>query len=156
MTDVFVEYHLLLVADPGADLPFDRPEGGLAVGGLGGAVIFAGLHTGFVSVAVDLAESEPPADTQEWEQTDEVYFVTRMGETRVADICVTPQGPGRYGMRVHARGDHYLVVVWPLELGPDVEAPAPPRGLAAQIREWSRIHADPSMEPGRIARTADE
>lgn len=75
MTDVFVEYHLLRVADPGADLPFDRPEG-LAVGGLGGAMIFARLHTGFVSVAVDLAELEPPADNQEWEETDEVHFVT--------------------------------------------------------------------------------
>lgn len=177
--DVHVSHHTFLVAEPGADTPWDAPNG-LTAGGQGGAIIRTGIHTGVVDVTVRLADSEPPVAADGWDEVEETQFISLTGEVRVSQRipCLTPQGPGRYGMRVYARGrdidptavpsvpfEFYLVVVWPIDVGPEAERsygagvaeelglPDKPRSKSEDIRAWAKEHGSPSSERGRIAST---
>ena len=88
-------------------------------------------RTGIVGVHVNWQPAAPRAAARGWERTEEVEFVTTTGVMRVAGdgLDLTTQGVGRYGLRVHGRhreGDRlsnrpsesYLLVVWPIALGP--------------------------------------
>ncbi|MEU4326115.1 Lsr2 family DNA-binding protein [Nonomuraea dietziae] len=169
-TKVFVTYHQMLVAEPGADHPGSVPNG-LTTSAPEAAVIHTGLHTGEVEVTVRLTAG-PPAPVDGWEEEAEVDLVTSTGNIHLSGLMegasdgptrpvLTPQGPGCYRMRVHARGrasgsgEVYLIVVWPVELGADAVArhrPEPlPRSKSDEIREWARKRGLPQSERGRIA-----
>ncbi|MFZ3493388.1 hypothetical protein ACODT5_09215 [Streptomyces sp. 5.8] len=100
-----------------------------------GAYILTGIHTGRVNVRTRITSTPPPADTGEWEEVVEVsvhaeevdlalsYFG---GEGPSEPPALSDQGPGRYRIRVHARGrslepdgvseepiEDYLITAWP-------------------------------------------
>ncbi|MFI9589100.1 hypothetical protein [Nonomuraea sp. NPDC052265] len=130
--DVHVTYHQILVGEPGRDHPGTVPNG-LTASAPGAAVIRTGIHTGVVDVTVRLAGTAQPPDPEGWEESEEVEFVTTTGVMRVQGVAdepidLTPQGAGRYGLRVHGRrrdrrtpsnqpSEVYLLVVWPVALG---------------------------------------
>lgn len=178
-SDVHVSHHRLLIAEPGADGPSDFPNG-LVAGGAGAAVILTGIHTGAVDVTVQLADAEPPAPTARWEEVEQTELITLTGEVGLSGLMgdapahfsnLTPQGPGRYGVRVHATGrrldptavprvpfEFYLVTIWPIDIGPEAArrygaGVAQDLGLPSKssaIREWAAKHG-PETVPGRIA-----
>lgn len=180
-----VTYHCLLVGEPGRDHPGTVPNG-LVAAAPGAAVIRTGIHTGVVDVTVRLAETAPPPDPEGWDETEEVELVTFTGEVRLSGMMhsppdalpvLTPQGPGRYGMRVQARGrdiapaavpkvpfEFYRVTVWPVETGPDAAARlgvgvADETGLpdkSSEIQRWAREHNNPQTERGRLASGRDQ
>ncbi|GAA2641937.1 hypothetical protein GCM10010412_001310 [Nonomuraea recticatena] len=172
--EVFVSYHQMLVAEPGA-YPPEGLTGGLAASAPGAAVIRTGIHTGNVDVTVRLTTAAPDAQDG-WEEEAEVDLITSTGEMWLAGLMngpadlpnLTPHGPGRYRMRVHARGrginydgvatkpcEFYLLVVWPVELVPEVVAsrlPEPlPRSQSDEIRDWARRYGHVYSERGRPA-----
>ncbi|WP_433435024.1 hypothetical protein [Nonomuraea sp. CA-141351] len=177
--DVNVCYRQIVVGDPGSDHPTSAPNG-LTASAPGAAVILTGIHTGVVDVTVRLADQPPPLDTAGWDEVEEVELITFTGEVRLCGLMadppegfpiLTPQGPGRYAMRVQARGrdidptavprvpfEFYLVTVWPLDVGPEAEARlgvgvAEELGLpdkSSEIRRWAREHGLPQSERGRV------
>ncbi|MFI6788352.1 hypothetical protein ACIBG4_13580 [Nonomuraea sp. NPDC050383] len=179
--DVHVSYRQLLVAEPGRDHPGSVPNG-LTASVPGAAVILTGIHTGVVDVTVRLVATRPPVDTG-WDETEEVELVTFTGEIHVCGLMsehpaalpvLTPQGPGRYGMRVQARGrdldpaavpkvpfEFYLVTVWPLDVGSEAAARlgvgvAEELGLpdkSSELRRWAREHGLPQSERARSPRS---
>ncbi|MEV0144154.1 MULTISPECIES: hypothetical protein [unclassified Nonomuraea] len=181
--DIHVSHHQLLVTEPGRDHPGSVPNG-LTASAPGAAVILTGIHTGVVDVTVRLASARPPVDTG-WDETEEVELITFTGEICVGGLMseppaalpvLTPQGPGRYGMRVQARGrdldptgvpkvpfEFYLVTVWPLDVGAEAAARlgvgvAEELGLpdkSSEIRRWAREHGLPQSERGRPAGQGD-
>ncbi|GAA3471384.1 Lsr2 family DNA-binding protein [Nonomuraea roseola] len=162
-TKVFVTYHQMLVAEPGAEPP-GSVRNGLTASVPGAAMIHTGVHTGFVEVTVRLA-AEALDHVDGWEEEAEADLVTSTGEIYLMGVAegassttLTPQGPGHYRMRVHARGrasgsgESYLIVVWPIELGADAVARYRPEPLPrSEIREWARERGLPFSERGRIA-----
>lgn len=171
---------MLVNEETGADHP-SRVPNGLTASAPGAAVILTGIHTGVVDVTVQLADAPPATTVGGWDEVEDVELISFTGETRLGGLMghlpealpnLTPHGPGRYGMRVHARGRHidpsavpsvpfefYLVTIWPIEVGPKACARlgvgvAEELGLpdkSAEIRRWAREHARPECEPGRIA-----
>ncbi|MDP4507518.1 hypothetical protein [Nonomuraea turcica] len=183
--DVHVSYHQMLVTDgSGADHPtgVSGVPNGLTASAPGAAVILTGIHTGAVDVTVQLTDAPPAVTAEGWDEVEEVELITFTGEMRVSGMMMgapealpnlTPLGPGRYGMRVHARSrdlhpaavpdvpfEFYLVTVWPIEVGPEACAKlgvgvAEELGLpdkSSEIRRWAREHARPEHQPGRPAR----
>ncbi|TMR98314.1 hypothetical protein [Nonomuraea basaltis] len=178
-----MSYHQMLVAEPtGANAPSHAPNG-LTASAPGAAVILTGIHTGVVDVTVELAATAPPATAPGgWDEVEDVELISFTGEMRLSGLMgdlpealpvLTPLGPGRYGMRVHARGrdldptavpsvpfEFYLVTVWPIDVGPEACAKlgvgvAQELGLpdkVTEIRRRAQEHARPQDEPGRIAR----
>ncbi|MFC4122135.1 hypothetical protein [Nonomuraea zeae] len=180
-SDVHVSHHQLLVVDQDGlhAHPQDVPNG-LTAAVPGAAVIRTGIHSGVVDVTVRLATSAPPRDTEGWDEVEEVELISFTGETMLIGLLcdrpelpgLTPQGPGRYGMRVQVRGrdidpcavprvpfEFYLVTVWPIDVGPEAcarlgigvaeELGLP--GKADLIRQWALEHGSPQQEPGRLA-----
>ncbi|WP_214318384.1 hypothetical protein [Nonomuraea sediminis] len=177
--DVHVQYNQILVGEPGAAHP-NRVPNGLTAAAPGAAVILTGIHTGTVDVTVHLTDSAPPDARDGWDEVQEVELITLTGETRLSGLMssppdalpnLTPQGPGRYGMRVHARGrdidptavprvpfEFYLVTVWPIDVGPDAAGRlgvgvAEALGLPGKT---TGIRQDPADEPGRAERQLRE
>ncbi|MFD9942650.1 hypothetical protein ACFWYW_23220 [Nonomuraea sp. NPDC059023] len=180
--DVHVSHHQMLVNDDtGAGHPSHVPNG-LTASSPGAAVILTGVHTGVVDVTVQLADAPPATTARGWDEVENVELISFTGETRLRGLMghlpqalpnLTPHGPGRYGMRVHARGrdidpcavpnvpfEFYLVTIWPIEVGPKACAKlgvgvAEELGLpdkSAEIRRWAQEHARPESEAGRIIR----
>ncbi|AQZ68640.1 hypothetical protein BKM31_50595 [[Actinomadura] parvosata subsp. kistnae] len=181
-----MSYHQLLVYEQGdATAPSDVPNG-LAASVPGAAVILTGIHTGVVDVTVRITDAPPTGSGEGWEEVEDVELISFTGEMRLAGLgmgladelpVLTAHGPGRYGMRVHARGrgidrdgvakvpfEFYQVTVWPIEVGPQARARlgvgvAEELGLpdkSRAIREWARQHAQPQHEPGRLVRTEQQ
>ncbi|MGV9381228.1 hypothetical protein ACWDRB_35810 [Nonomuraea sp. NPDC003707] len=185
--DVHVSYHQIQVREEEGDVPVvDGVPNGLTASVPGAAVIRTGIHTGVVDVTVRLADA-PPADAAEgWDEVEEVELISFEGGMRLAGLLgdlpeelpvLTPHGPGRYGMRVHARGrdidydgvarvpfEFYLVTVWPIDVGPEARrrlgvGVAEELGLPARsrdLRERARHLGLPAQEPGRVARAEGE
>ncbi|TYB62799.1 hypothetical protein FXF51_25635 [Nonomuraea sp. PA05] len=182
--EVYVSYHQLLIQEQGDEVaPFDVPNR-LTASAPGAAVILTGLHTGVVDVTVRLVDA-PPTEPDEpsggWDEVHDVQLVSFTGEMRLGGFgmgladslpVLTAHGPGRYGMRVHARGrdvaedavsgvpaEFYQVTVWPIDVGPQAHARlgigvAQELGLpdkSREIREWAKQHGLPQSERGRIA-----
>jgi hypothetical protein len=143
-SNVHVTYHQLYVADA-ATLPNPKYllvfDNGLVTVQPGIAVVSTGIHTGFVSVTVQIRnEAAPvptPAEQEEWEEIVEVTLAAfDAGEVSVGSMSdgpdlpeLTPGGPGRYRLRIHARGrdtnvdgvateplEDYLIMIWPTRL----------------------------------------
>lgn len=132
-----VSYHTFWLADTGVfgpELPYEDTNG-LVVSQPGIALIFTGIHTGRVNVQVEIFDMAPPVDPTQWEEIVEVgiesiegrIVVTGMGADAPDNLPVlTPDGPGHYRLRVHARGrdtavdlaprepvENYLIQAWP-------------------------------------------
>ncbi|MEU6785137.1 hypothetical protein ABZ912_38615 [Nonomuraea angiospora] len=138
----------------------------------------AGARPGDAPLATTTAEG--------WDEVEEVELISFEGRMRLAGLLgdlpeelpvLTPHGPGRYGMRVHARGrdidydgvarvpfEFYLVTVWPIDVGPEARrrlgvGVAEELGLPAKsrdLRERARPLGLPEQEPGRVARAEGE
>ncbi|GAA2211350.1 hypothetical protein GCM10009850_068090 [Nonomuraea monospora] len=180
--EVYVSHHQLLIQEQGdAVAPFDVPNR-LTASAPGAAVILTGLHTGVVDVTIRLADAPPTELGDEgWDEVHDVQLISFTGEMRLGGFgmgladslpVLTAHGPGRYGMRVHARGrdvaedavsgvpaEFYQVTAWPIDVGPQAHARlgigvARELGLpdkSREIREWAKQHGLPQSERGRIA-----
>ncbi|MFI7618197.1 hypothetical protein ACIBP6_43955 [Nonomuraea terrae] len=179
--DVHVAYHQMVVQEQGDAHAPGRALNGLVTSAPGAGRIFTGIHTGVVDVTVRLTDAPPGPAADGWEETEQVELVSFTGEMRLAGLMgdapeelpvLTAHGPGRYGLRVHARGrgidydgtadvpfEFYLLTVWPIDVGPEARARlgvgvAEELGLpdrSREIREWAQRHAV-LHEPGRPAR----
>jgi hypothetical protein len=129
--------------DPGQAVT--RSGNGLIAVFPGGAFVFCGTLFGPVGVTVEPLGTAPRVDLDGWDAVVEVSLTTtKVGRVEVApwawddpapDLPVlTPQGPGTYRMRVHARGreqgweqqevegvpiEHHLIQVWPAPDAPE-------------------------------------
>ncbi|MBC6462269.1 hypothetical protein [Actinomadura sp. HBU206391] len=144
-SNVHVTYHQLYVADadtlpdPKYLLVFDN---GLVAIQPGIAVVSTGIHTGNVAVTVQIWDQAAPAPTsahqEEWDEIAEVTLEAHdAGEVGVVGLMsdlpglpeLTPGGPGRYRLRIYARGrdtlvdgvatepvEDYLIMTWPTQL----------------------------------------
>ncbi|AXK31687.1 hypothetical protein DVA86_02510 [Streptomyces armeniacus] len=133
-----------LYVDSRAD-PDEGPEAGLDEcfmgqrAGLCGAAVpghlflLTGMHTGAVPLTVELHETEPPLDTDGWEDIVETPFRTASDGTELIEWDgggqVLDLPPGAYRVRYHCRGmdeardgvrsegeqvlDAYLLRFWP-------------------------------------------
>ena len=89
----------------------DATHNGL-VSAAGGAIeVTTGIHTGNVEVTVE-PHSQRPDPAPDWEEIAEISCHSPSGEVLVTPLMDDPadlpslasQGPGRYRLRVHARG----------------------------------------------------
>ncbi|WP_437049462.1 hypothetical protein [Streptomyces sp. enrichment culture] len=139
---VRVDHHTFELTDSGERTPtgFDTSNG-LVFSRPGQTVICTGISTGWVNVAVQVRRHPPErVDTDAWDEIVDHGVETTTGALRVTSVMgdapdlpvLTPQGPGTYRVRVHARGrdtapdgavdepvEDYLLVVWPAEPRPD-------------------------------------
>ena len=122
---------------PGKDLPacFSGQVNGLVGAAVPGVlVLVTGLHTGTVSLRVQVDDLEPPLD-ETWDEIVEVSFMPRPGEIVVRDWdgfvqCTVPIQTGSHRVRYSAAGmdeaaaadvvvadeptiDRYLLSFWP-------------------------------------------
>ncbi|MEW9551909.1 hypothetical protein [Nonomuraea sp. NPDC050783] len=177
--NVFVSHHLLVVSDRDFDKGLPAPSPACwATSRPGATVIRTGVHTGFLDVTIRLATAPPPPPAPgEWEEETETDLITLTGETMLYGLMgeppphfptLTPQGPGRYRMRVHVRGrglndtayaqlcpEVYVITVWPVEVGPGAAAECrrsageEPPSRSDRLRASARARA--RNEPGRPA-----
>ncbi|MGW6456009.1 hypothetical protein ACWF94_08780 [Streptomyces sp. NPDC055078] len=134
---VQADHHAFWIVDT-AQLPGDAPQatnGLVTVTGRGAAVVITGIHTGAVSVTVDIRHAPPQTvGLAGWDEVVEVSLQSPDGHLKVASPQdelpelpeLTPSGPGTYRLRVHARGrdtfpdgtteepvEDYLLMIWP-------------------------------------------
>jgi hypothetical protein len=109
-------------------------DGSLIVPLVGGAAIATGISAGPVHVRAEALDGEPGPEPTGWEEIAEIGFDAPAGSVRVVRLFDDPvpeippltSGPGRYRLRVHARGrrvdayrvvdasaERYLLQVWP-------------------------------------------
>jgi hypothetical protein len=101
----------------------------------GGATVLCGIQSGPIHVRAEAHGAAPPPDTSAWQEVAETVFDAPTGQVRVVPLFEDPvpglpvltAGPGRYRIRVHARGrdditrgrvvrsssEEYLLQVWP-------------------------------------------
>lgn len=139
---VRVDFHTFELTDSHRRAPigFD-PSNGLVFSQPGMVVICTGISTGWVHVRVRLCPRPPTrVEAGAWEEIVEHSVETTTGALRVTSVMsdtprlplLTPQGPGTYRVRVHARGrdtapdgdthepvEDYLLIVWPAGPQPD-------------------------------------
>lgn len=154
-------------------LPPTVPAGELVAVRTEAASIRTDVYSGPVEVRVQLHQHAPGQHHEGWDETAETQLVTTSGRMQVMGYTefppdelpiLTPQGPGRYGLRVHTRHgsqdelQQFLVVAWPLALGIDAlgdPAEEAPASLSDRLVAWGREFNDPLNEPGRL-HTRDE
>src|SRR5690348_9313526 len=111
---VHVNYHQLQIVD--RDVVDDAGPLSWADNGLvsvrkpGLATVACGVHTGYVSVKVEVHETEPPVTADEWDDAVEVSIVAPYGQLRIVGLMsnlstglpvVSPHGPGDYRLRIY-------------------------------------------------------
>ncbi|WP_372659876.1 hypothetical protein [Amycolatopsis kentuckyensis] len=115
--NVHVSYHQLQIVDrgivdDGAALSW-KSNGLIDVHRIGLATVACGVHTGYVSVRVELHDDEPPVSVDEWDDVVEVSLTAPRGQLRIVGLMsdishelpvMSHRGPGNYRLRVHARG----------------------------------------------------
>ncbi|WP_440063557.1 hypothetical protein [Streptosporangium sp. OZ121] len=100
----------------------------------GCAFLLTGLHTGTVGFSVTVADHDPGADADGYEDIVEIGFESEAGQVslhewggKLHELPELPAGPGWYRLRYHARNmdeaaeadtsseviDHYLLQIWP-------------------------------------------
>ncbi|MET7989177.1 hypothetical protein [Streptomyces sp. NPDC005281] len=131
---VHAEYHFFQITDPQGPLAgdLDATRNGL-VSAVGGVIeVATGIHTGNVRVTVE-PHSRRPHPAAGWEEIAEMSCHSASGEVLLTPMddstdlpSLASQGPGRYRLRVHARGrdtaldqatddvvESYLIQSWP-------------------------------------------
>ncbi|GAA2456279.1 hypothetical protein GCM10010191_89570 [Actinomadura vinacea] len=107
----------------------------------GFAAVKTGIFSGYVRLVVEIHHQAPPVSVDEWDEAVEVTLEATEGEMEVAAMMdwappfpiLTPDGPGHYRTRVHARGrdtaidsavqdpvEDYLIQVWPAPAKPQI------------------------------------
>lgn len=143
--DLHMSHGHFVIRDVSADLPaprLARVNGFVGTDLVNGAVVLTGIHTGSVTVTLQLLDTAPDSvDLDGWDEVAEVSLESEYGELIVHGIMEDPPdfpelahtGPGTYRVRVHARGrdiaphlnvqepvENYLLSVWPAPQAPDV------------------------------------
>jgi hypothetical protein len=142
---VRVSHHMFEVADFGCSpSSYRSPINGLVAVHPAAAVVFTGVSSGVVNVAVEVRQAPPvELSLDGWDEVVEVCLDSVVGQVRVVapmsapreqpDLPVlTPNGPGHYRIRVHGRGrdtmpdqvamepcENYLIIAWPGPPEPD-------------------------------------
>lgn len=140
---MYVTYHQFALIDSGQSTgSWIRVENGLIGVGTGAALIDTGIHTGFVTLAVQARHAPPETvELDGWDEVVEVGLTAPVGQLRPGSLemgcdpfpALTLAGPGDYRVRVHAQGrdgnvdgvdaeprERYLVVVWPAAPEPEL------------------------------------
>ncbi|TMR88662.1 hypothetical protein [Nonomuraea basaltis] len=168
--DLHVHYRQAYLADGYDEFPVveDRPDNHpehpvgiirVAVDD-GKALLITGLHTGPVGFSVTVADEDPGADTDEYEDIVEISFLAKSEWLRIAEwsgegdhgLPKLPSGPGWYRLRYHAVNmdegakvnsltsrhavvDRYLLQIWP-------QPESPPRAVKStshQLAYWCGV-----------------
>ncbi|QKW36285.1 hypothetical protein HUT06_21485 [Actinomadura sp. NAK00032] len=129
-----VDYHLFFLAEEN-----ERPEipgfaNRMVAVAPGFAAVKTGIAQGDVRLSVEVHKEAPPVEIADWEEAVEVTLEATIGRIQVAAMMdwappfpvLTPNGPGDYRVRVHARGrdnaidlavtepvEEYLAQIWP-------------------------------------------
>jgi len=134
---IHVTYNVLLVRDGDAVVEVSRQRTtGLCQVEPDAVVVFTGIHTGLVNVAVETRSVAPrTVDMADWDEVADVDFRAERGNLTIASLGgdvpaslseLTPPGPATYRVRIHARGrdsdgaasepsEDYLFIIWPTE-----------------------------------------
>jgi hypothetical protein len=140
---ISVTHHLFFLAEKGYH-PGEIPAAatGLVTGGRDCAFIHTGVHSGQVKLMIQVRDGQPLRIDWGWDEVVEVTLHASVGDVNVASIMgigmppsyprLTPQGPGDYRIRVHARGrdtdidgtafepfEEYLIQLWPAPSAPE-------------------------------------
>lgn len=159
---------------------------GLVVAMSSGAMIYTGIDRGYVNVTIDVAATAPDAiDSGPWDDIVEASVVAPHGHLCVECLeysasgtapdlpLLSPQGPGSYRLRAHARGrdlhydavqnepsEDYLLTIWPAQPAPHLIIRATDQcgyGLRlsdTQRQRTSTTHALPPEQNSRNQRQA--
>ena len=159
---VWVHYgQIELEADEPGELPdwgdfFRHSLVGLIGTQPGHAIMLTGLHTGTVTFTVVVADQDPGAALDDYDDVVEIDLEARSdqirlvewGEEATHELPPLPAGPSAYRLRYHARGmdaaaqadtnlgeqpmDEYLLQIWPAV----PTAPASVKITSDQARYW--------------------
>ncbi|MGI5268048.1 hypothetical protein ACQEUU_02720 [Nonomuraea sp. CA-218870] len=143
-------------AETPSDLLDDHPTHPVGIIRVEGesALLITGLHTGPVGFTVTVADADPGADTDGYEDIVEISFESEAGQVSVhewggEEVHELPElaaGPGCYRLRYHAKGmdeaaavdtsqeiiDRYLLQIWPQ----DESAPAVVKSTSKHLAHW--------------------
>ncbi|MFI6798393.1 hypothetical protein [Streptosporangium canum] len=132
--DVGVDYSQVYLVDEGCDVGgFDGVPGhpvGIIRVKKGSASLIVGPQWGTVEFTVAVADRDPGADLDGYEDIVEISYESPSGrvsleewEGREHSLPPLPAGPGAYRLRYHVRGmdeevvieigDHYFLQIWP-------------------------------------------
>lgn len=141
--DMWMNYHMFFVAEintlPHTPIFFSN---GLVAAQPGIAIIATGIHTGKVAISVEVYTESPEVVPEGWDEVVEISLEAVLGSMSVCGLesqapahfpSLTPEGPGWYRIRVHARGrdtavdltastpvEDYLIMVWPAPQAPEI------------------------------------
>ncbi|WP_143043720.1 hypothetical protein [Nonomuraea jiangxiensis] len=133
--DVLVDYHQTYLVDEGCsagwiDGASSHPVGIVQVAE-GTALLTVGLQWGRMGFTVAVADQDPRADFDGYEDIVEISYESPSGRVFLEEwgggtthaLPPLPAGPGTYRLRYHARGmdeeswdeidEHYLLQIWP-------------------------------------------
>lgn len=174
-----VSHHLFYLVDRGGTLSDVIPpmSNGLADPGTDGVAVHTGIHTGLVTVAVDVRDAPPEGVDFDWDEIVEVSLYAPVGQVRVSTVMsavpdtfplLTSRGAGAYRVRVHASGrdtdidgvalepfESYLIQVWQGEPAVETIYKQGERcgaGLRQSAAKWSYVEPTPSPEEVAEAR----
>lgn len=148
--NVRVSYRQFLILD-GDEFPIDTgnwANGLIQVTSIG-AVVHTGVDMGNVQVSIHTLDAAPDDidwdhwdDITEWDDVMETSILSTDGDLRIGSLdygrvpdlpSLSPQGPGSYRLRIHARGrdrhlgkvcddphEEYLIVSWPADARPEL------------------------------------
>ncbi|MEV0233474.1 hypothetical protein [Nonomuraea sp. NPDC050786] len=162
--DLHVSYRQAYLIDYGTlapeAFPDDHPEHPVGILRVKDdkALLVTGLHTGIVGLSVTVADSDPGADTDGYEDIVEISFRSEIGRLwlcewageRVHDLPELPSGPGWYRLRYHAANmdegaevnssmdeviDRYLLQIWPH----DASTPRVIKSTSHQHAYWRNV-----------------
>lgn len=169
-SSVRVDHHTFELTDSDNRTPtgFDTSNG-LVFSLPGQTVICTGISMGWANVSVQVCWHPPEqVDANAWDEIVEHTVETATGLMRVTSVMsdapdlplLTPQGPGTYRVRVHARGrdiapdgvafepaEDYLLIVWPAEPQPE-EVHKQTDRYGAELRAQPSRPAPPPPERG--------
>lgn len=137
--DMPVDHHLFFLAEEGVHPSITNYENSIVAVAPGFAAVNTGIAMGDVRLTIEIHQQSPPVSAAEWEEVVEVTVEATAGRVVVTALddmaplypILTPQGPGYYRVRVHARGrdnaidlvveapvEDYLIQVWPASPSP--------------------------------------
>ncbi|MFG1755711.1 hypothetical protein [Streptosporangium sandarakinum] len=162
--DLHVHYHQAYLVDDTNDamgpdgIPVDHPVHPVGIIRVddGGAFLITGLHTGTVGFSVTIADHDPGADTDRYEDIVEISFKSEAGQLSLHEwgggdfheLPELPAGPSWYRLRYHAQNmdeaaavdtsneiiDRYLLQVWPQ----DESTPCVVKSASGYLAYWRR------------------
>ena len=175
---VNVSYHQLLLVDGKIDASHPtRIPNGLVASWPDATVIRTGIHTGAISVVLQLHSSPPAIDLQhDWDEIADISMESTTGSLGMTRLMSDPpqdlgnlawQGPGHYRLRVYTRGrdtnidgvangepvEDYLLQIWSAPPSADIihkQSDSYGAGLRASATRLppEAQPSRPSAEPG--------